>query len=247
MAAIDLNADLGEGDPYDESLLSVVTSCNIACGGHVGDSVSMTATVRAALARRVSIGAHPGYPDAAGFGRQSYFLKGPALRDSITRQLDALTAIAATEGARIAHLKPHGALYADAATDPELARLLATIAGAHSEKLMLVGPPASALAAAAADAGIGFRAEAFVDRAYRADGSLVPRRETGAVHGDLNTITTQATEIAQRARVTCQDGTVIDVPADTLCIHGDTEHADEIALAVRDVLQANGIAVRAYE
>jgi len=191
------------------------------------------------------IGAHPSYPDREGFGRRSNVVAGDELRASLRAQIEALQSVAAELGADIAHVKPHGALYNDAARDSELAELIATVIAGMDPDLILVGPPDSALQAAAEGQKLQFLAEAFVDRAYRSDGSLVPRSETGAVHGDITTITTQAIRLATAGEVTSQSGDVIEVAADTLCIHGDTAGAAEVARAVRDVLTASGVAIRA--
>lgn len=245
MPSIDLNADLGEGDAHDLELLQIVSSCNVACGGHAGDADSMTATVRAAVANGVAVGAHPSYPDREGFGRQSNFLAGAELRDSLQEQVDALVTVVQAEGATLTHVKPHGALYNDAAKDRSLADVIAAVVRDRVQAAVLVGPPASELQAAASDAGIGFLAEAFIDRVYQADGSLVPRAEPGAVHSELNAITTQAVQLAMNRSVVAQSGEEITVLADTLCIHGDTAGAAEAARAVRDVLEANGVEIRA--
>ena len=245
MTSIDLNADLGEGDAYDLELLEIVSSCNVACGGHAGDAASMLTTVRAALANAVAIGAHPSYPDREGFGRRSRFAADDELRRSLRQQVDALHEVAAAEGATLTHVKPHGALYNDAAKDRNLADIVADVVADTDGAPVLVGPPASELQAAASAAGAGFLAEAFVDRAYCADGSLVPRSEPGAVHSEFNTVTTQAVQLALHGRVVAQSGEEIPIRAGTLCIHGDTEGAAEVARAVRDVLEANGVEIRA--
>jgi len=242
---MDLNADLGEGDAYDFELLQVVSSCNIACGGHAGDADSMLATLRLALANGVSIGAHPAYPDRAAKGRRSGFLKGAELRSSLVEQLQSLSDLATSLGAKLQHVKPHGALYQDAARDQALAQLFAEVAEQAVPGCALVGAPGSWLQRVAEQAGTRFVAEGFVDRAYLPDGGLVPRGTPGAVHAELNTITAQAVSIACRQQVTAQDGSVIAVPAATLCIHGDTANAGIAARAVRDVLEANGVQIRA--
>ena len=245
MTSIDLNADLGEGDAYDQALLQIVSSCNVACGGHAGDAASMTATVRAALANGVAIGAHPSYPDREGFGRRSHFAADEQLRDSLRQQIDALLAIVEAEGGTLTHVKPHGALYNDAAKDRNLADIVTGVVAATQGAPALVGPPDSELQAAAAAGGVAYCAEAFTDRAYQPDGSLVPRSEPGAVHSELNRITTQAVQLATTGSVVGQSGEEIAIRADTLCIHGDTEGAAEAARAIRDVLEANGVEIRA--
>ena len=245
MTSIDLNADLGEGDPFDAELLAIVSSCNIACGGHAGDTQSMRATIEAAMRNDVAIGAHPSYPDPEGFGRQSGFLTGDALYESLTEQVTALADIAAQLGATLSHVKPHGALYNDAVLDRELADVIARVNAETAGAPSLVGMANSELQIAADRYRLEFVAEAFVDRAYEADGTLVSRSEPGAVHADLAVATTQAVGLAKRGRVTARNGDVIDVRADTLCIHGDTPGAAEAARAVRDVLESHGVEIRA--
>lgn len=245
MTSIDLNADLGEGDPFDAELLAIVSSCNIACGGHAGDTQSMRATIEAAMRNDVAIGAHPSYPDPEGFGRQSGFLTGDALYESLTEQVTALADIAAQLGATLSHVKPHGALYNDAVLDRELADVIARVTAETAGAPSLVGMADSELQIAADRYRLEFVAEAFVDRAYEADGTLVSRSEPGAVHADLAVATTQAVGLAKKGRVTARNGDVIDVRADTLCIHGDTPGAAEAARAVRDVLESHGVEIRA--
>lgn len=245
MAEIDLNADLGEGAPYDEELLTIVSSANIACGGHAGDATTMAETVRMAIANGVAVGAHPGYPDKEGFGRESGYLRGDALYESLTHQVTALADIAAELGARIEHVKPHGALYNDAVRERELADIIARVAAEAPGNPAFVGMANTELENAANAHGLAFIAEAFVDRAYESDGTLVSRKEPGAVHEELNVATTQAVRLAEEGMTTARDGTQVAVRADTLCIHGDTPGAAEKARAVRDVLESHGVVIRA--
>lgn len=245
MTTIDLNADLGEGDAYDAELLKVVSSCNIACGGHAGDADSIASTIREALANGVSVGAHPGYPDREGFGRRSRFMGGDALRDALRSQLRDFSREAARLDAKVTHVKPHGTLYTDAVVDAELADLIAGVVARMPGRPTLVGQPATELEAAAHAHGLRFVAEAFVDRAYRPDGQLVPRSEPGAVHGDVAEIQRQAVSLAREGRVHCLDGSTVAVRADTLCIHGDTPGAATAARAVRDALEREGVDIRA--
>ena len=245
MTSIDLNADLGEGDPFDAELLAIVSSCNIACGGHAGDTQSMRATIEAAMRNDVAIGAHPSYPDPEGFGRQSGFLTGDALYESLTEQVTALADIAAQLGATLSHVKPHGALYNDAVLDRELADVIARVTAETAGAPSLVGMADSELQIAADRYRLEFVAEAFVDRAYEADGTLVSRSEPGAVPADVAVATTQAVALAIKGRVTATNGDVIDVRAHTLCIHGDTPGAAEAARAVRDVLESHRVEIRA--
>ena len=245
MTSIDLNADLGEGDPYDEELLQIVSSANVACGGHAGDAESMAQTIRLAIENGVAVGAHPGYPDRDGFGRQSGFMRGDDLYDSLTEQVTALADTAAQMGARIAHIKPHGALYNDAVGDRDLADIIARVTAETPGEPAFVGMANTELESAAERHRLRFVAEAFVDRAYEADGTLVSRKEPGAVHEDLAVATTQAVRLAENGQVTARNGDVVNVRADTLCIHGDTPGAAEKARAVRDVLESHGVEIRA--
>ncbi len=242
---IDLNADLGEGDAHDAELLRIVSSCNIACGGHAGDAESIAATVREALANRVSVGAHPAYPDREGFGRRSGFMSGEPLRDALRTQLAQFGRVAAELGATVTHVKPHGTLYTDAVVDAKLAAVIAAVVAEMPGRPMLVGQPGTELEAAAAAQGLRFVAEAFVDRAYRADGQLVPRSQAGAVHGDIARIQQQAVTLARDGSVQCADGSTIPVRADTLCIHGDTPGAAAAARAVRKALESEGVEIHA--
>jgi len=240
-----LNADLGEGFEFDVELMGIVSSCNIACGGHTGDETSMAATVRLAMQNDVRIGAHPAYPDRPGFGRTSAFAGGEELKQSLIEQIVNLRDIASVAGGSVVHVKPHGALYNDAADSRELASVVVEAVRSAAPGVTLVGPPASALHQVAFDNQVRYLAEAFVDRAYLPDGRLVPRSAANAVHSDINTITTQALMLATSNRVTAEDGAVIEVHADTLCIHGDTANASQVARAVRDVLELHGVTIRA--
>ncbi len=231
MPTIDLNADLGEGDPYDAELLKIVSSCNIACGGHAGDEVSMRVTIASAIANGVAIGAHPSYPDRDGFGRRSGYLAGDELRTSLIRQIRALIAVAAKLGATPAHVKPHGALYNDAVNNRELADVIASAVFETMPGAALVGLPNSELQNAAEHGALKFVAEGFVDRAYRGDGQLVPRSVPGAVHDSLELVLPQAVSLVGKV--------------DTLCIHGDTPGAADVAKAVREELEKLGVTIRA--
>jgi len=229
---IDLNADLGEGDPCDQELLRIVSSCNIACGGHAGDAASMRATLLSALDNDVSIGAHPSYPDREGFGRRSAYLSGEALFESLTAQINALKSVAGEAGAQLSHVKPHGALYNDAVNDRALADLIARAILAAVPDAAFVGLPDSELQQAAVGHGLTFIAEGFIDRAYQDNGQLVPRSEPGAVHNSLELVLPQAVSLVGKV--------------DTLCIHGDTPGAAEAAAAVRAELEKQGVAIRAF-
>jgi UPF0271 protein len=230
-SVIDLNADLGEGDPYDAELLAIVSSCNIACGGHAGDVDSMRATVAAASANDVSVGAHPSYPDRDGFGRRSAYMRGPELRESLIEQISELKSVASKQGVTLTHVKPHGALYNDAVNDRELADLVVDAIAVSSPDAAFVGLPNSEMQSAALARSLTFVAEGFIDRAYLASGQLVARSTPGAVHKSLELVIPQAISLVGKV--------------DTLCIHGDTPGAAESAAAVRDELLKQGIEIRA--
>ena len=247
MTKIDLNADLGEGDAYDAELLQVVSSCNIACGGHAGDAASIAATMREAMKNGVSVGAHPSYPDREGFGRRSGFLSGEPLREALRSQLADFGRVANELGATITHVKPHGALYTDAVVDANLADIIADVVADMKGKPLLVGQAGTELEAAAHNRGLGFVAEAFVDRAYQPNGQLVPRSEPGAVHGDTTSIQRQAVHLARHGEVAARDGSTVSVRADTLCIHGDTPGAAAAARAVREALEKEGVDIRGVD
>ena len=246
MRSIDLNADLGEGGDFDTELMRVVSSCNIACGGHAGDADSMARTVQLAIASGVAVGAHPSYPDRAEFGRRSLPLGRDELYESLTSQVESLLDIAGELGARVRHLKPHGALYNDAAGDASLADIVARVAAELPGDVFLVGPPGSELECAAAGNDLVFIAEAFVDRAYRPDGRLAPRSEQGAVYADVERMVAQALSLASSNAVTTADGTVVSVAARTFCIHGDTPGAIAMARAVRAGLEVASVGLHSF-
>lgn len=238
---IDLNADLGEGAPDDDALLGIVTSCSIACGGHAGDATSMRQTLIAARERGVAAGAHPSYPDREGFGRRGGFLSAAELSGTVVSQLAAIRGIAEEEAVKLAHMKPHGALYNDAAADAGLADALCDAVIAAAPDLALIGPPASQLEASARQRGLRYWREGFVDRAYTDRGTLAPRSEPGAVYSDPIRAAAQALSIARDGQAVAMSGKSVAVPAATLCIHGDSPGAVNMALAVRAALNDAGI------
>lgn len=238
---IDLNADLGEGAPDDDALLGIVTSCSIACGGHAGDATSMRQTLIAARERGVAAGAHPSYPDREGFGRRGGFLSAAELSGTVVSQLAAIRGIAEEEAVKLAHVKPHGALYNDAAADAGLADALCDAVIAAAPDLALIGPPASQLEASARQRGLRYWREGFVDRAYTDRGTLAPRSEPGAVYSDPIRAAAQALSIARDGQAVAMSGKSVVVPAATLCIHGDSPGAVNMALAVRAALNDAGI------
>ena len=243
---IDINSDIGESFGawrmgHDELTLASVTSANIACGFHAGDPITMRETVRTAARLNVSCGAHPGYPDLVGFGRRDMAVSPEEAAADVAYQVGALWAIARAEGVQLRHVKPHGALYNRAARDRALALALAHAVRSLDLGLVLVGLAGSAMEQAAGEAGITFAGEAFADRAYNSDGSLVSRSRPGSVIEDVATVARRAVSIARDGSVETYDGGRINLAAHTICVHGDTEQAAQIARAVREAVVAAGI------
>jgi 5-oxoprolinase (ATP-hydrolysing) subunit A len=243
---VDLNCDLGEGGPCDDALLDGVTSANIACGFHAGDPGVMRRTVEQALKKNVAIGAHPGLRDLEGFGRRAMKIDPPDAFDLMLYQIGALQAIASARGARLGHVKPHGALYNMAARDAALADALATAVKAADPKLVFVGLAGSEMIAAARRAGLRAAEEAFVDRGYQADGSLVPRGQPGALIESPDDVARRAVRLVKEGKVASADGADVAVRADTLCIHGDTPGAPEFVRALRAALGREGVELRSF-
>lgn len=248
---MDLNADLGESFGRwtlgeDERLVAHVTSANVACGFHAGDFNVMDATVALCARAGVAVGAQPGYPDLPGFGRRPMSLE-PAEVESLVRyQVGALEAFCRAHRIEMRHVKPHGALYNQAAGDPILAGAIARGVARFSRELALFGLASSEpMRAAAVDNGLRFIPEAFADRRYLADGSLQPRSDAGSVIDDPVAAASQAVQIATSGTVPAADGTSVSVAAESICCHGDTPHAVEIARQVREALEAAGVPVSA--
>lgn len=244
MTTIDLNADVGEIPGLagvEEELLTVVTSVNVACGGHAGDDASMERVVRAALTRGVAVGAHPSYPDRAGFGRRAMELPHELLAATVAEQVAALRAVAERCGGSLTHVKPHGALYNAAAEDPALARAVAEGVVRVAPDAVLVGLAGSAMLAAFAKAGFRAAGEAFADRGYEPDGSLVPRGRPGALKTSPDEAAEQALRIVTRGEVVASDGSRVRVDARTLCLHSDTPGAVVLARAIAARLRGAGV------
>ncbi len=246
---MDINADLGEsygnwklGD--DERLVTYITSANLACGFHAGDFNVMDRTVRLCQRAGVAIGAQPGYPDLLGFGRRAMQFEPDEIERLVLYQLGALHAFTRGNRASLEHVKPHGALYNQAAVTPELAQAVARAVRRFSRRLPLVGLAGSLpFIEAAADAGLDFVPEGFIDRRYRSDGTLVPRTEPDAVIRDPAEAARQATRIALHGEVVTEDGETIRIEAASLCLHGDTPEAVEILANVRSQLELAGVHV----
>lgn len=238
---IDLNADLGEGMGDDVAMLGIVSSANVACGGHAGDRASMRSVCEQAVARGVRIGAHISYPDRAGFGRVAMDLAPQTLLDSIAEQLDDLTTAARVAGGDVTFVKPHGALYHRVVTDPEVAELVVRLA--RPAGLAVVGLPGGAVLRRAADAGLVAVPEAFADRGYTASGALVPRTEPGAVLHEAHEVTRRMVSLVRHGVIAAADGTPVPIAARSICVHSDTPGALALALAVRDGLLAAGVQI----
>ena len=230
---IDINCDVGEhpGTDHDVHLMPLISSCNIACGGHVGDRASVEATVRAALAQGVAIGAHPSYPDRTGFGRQAIEIGTDPLLESLLAQIQLVVDGAAACGGEIAHIKPHGALYNVAADCERTSECIVQAARQAAPDAKLFGLAGSVTEQVARGAGVAFVPEAFADRRYLANGRLRPRAEPGAVIHDPLVAAEQAVSIARDAVVACGE-TQIPVQVRTLCVHGDNQQAVEILMAI---------------
>ena len=250
-AVVDLNADLGEsfgawrlGD--DQSLLAIVTSANVACGFHAGDPLTIRRACAGAVARGVSIGAQVSYRDLAGFGRREMTVPADELTAEVLYQLAAVDGIARAEGGRVSYVKPHGALYNRAARDPEQATAVALAVSSFDSGLPVLTLPGSALETAAADLRLPVVTEAFADRGYRDDGTLVPRSEPGAVLTDPETIAARVEGMVVRGTVTTVSGTALELSPRSVCVHGDTPGAVAIAAAVRAALERAGVTLAAF-
>jgi len=249
-AVIDLNADLGEGFGRwrltdDEALLSVVTSANVACGFHAGDPATMRRVCDLAAERGVRIGAQVSYRDLAGFGRRAMDVPPDELAAEVAYQIGALEVFARAAGSAVSYVKPHGALYNRTVHDAEQAA--AVVAGVRlAGGLPVLGLPGSRLLAAAEEAGLGTFREAFADRAYTAAGTLVPRREPGAVIEAADTVVARSVRLARDGEVTALTGETVTVDARSLCVHGDTPGAAQLAARVRSALEQAGLHVAAF-
>lgn len=248
---IDLNADLGEGfgrarEREDEALLDLVSSANIACGFHAGDATTMRDTVRAAKLRGVTIGAHPSYPDIPGFGRRELGLSPKEISLHVTYQLRALRDVCGAERAKLSYVKPHGALYNRAARDREAATAIVAAIREVEASLTLLGLARSEMASAAERGGIAFASEAFVDRAYKRDGTLVPRDEEGAVIHDVKSAVQRAVMLIKGQTITADDGSELHISAQSFCVHGDNPDAAPILRALKARLKEANVAIAPF-
>ena len=244
-----MNADVGEweGDPppSEAELMRVITSANIACGGHAGNATVMRLTVELAAAHGVAVGAHPGFDDPQHFGRRELQVSTDEVGRLISSQLETLARVAANRAVPLRHVKPHGALYNMAARNRLLAEAVAAAVAAFDAGLVLYGLAGSELIAAGKAAGLRTASETFADRGYLADGSLAPRPTPGAVIEDAELVANRAVMMIRDGSIVAVDGSRVHVTADTLCVHGDTPGAATLARRVREALEANGVRVSA--
>jgi UPF0271 protein len=245
---IDLNSDLGEGFGVyrlgeDEEILQVVSSANIACGFHAGDPRVMAHTVRAAVDKGVAIGAHPSYPDRVGFGRRHMDVSPDELTWDVVYQIGALDGIARAAGGRVSYVKPHGALYNRIVIDEAQATAVVRAIAAYDSDLILLTLPGSVAMQVAEANGLRTVSECFADRAYTADGRLVPRGQPGAVIHDEATVVARAVHLATKGTITSTDGATVTVAAQSICLHGDTPGAAQLARGIRAGLEQAGVAI----
>jgi UPF0271 protein len=248
---MDLNADLGEGFGVwrlgdDEALLGIVTSANVACGFHAGDAPTMRRVCEWAADRGVAVGAQVSYRDIAGFGRRRIDYELPELRDEIIYQIAALDGFCRLQGERVRYVKPHGALYNAAAADVWQASAIVAAVMDYDRTLPLLCLPESALTRCASEAGVRVVPEGFADRAYLADGTLVPRTQPGALLSDVDAVVERAVRLALVGEAEAIDGTVIACPVESLCVHGDTPGAVEMARRIRTALDSAGIRLASF-
>jgi len=241
MTTIDLNCDLGEGCGSDAELMRYISSANIACGFHAGDGDTMRRTVELALEHGVAIGAHPGYSDPENFGRTPMNLAPAEVRQLIFDQLEALKRVCDPAGATIGHIKPHGALYNQAAKDHELASAVVEAVADWDRDLIFYGLSGSEMIAEAEKVGLRTASEVFADRTYRSDGSLTPRTESNALITETETSLTQVLDMIRYGRVRSTDAIMVAIKCETVCLHGDGDHAVEFASLIRKKLETEGI------
>lgn len=252
--SIDLNCDMGESYGHyklglDEEVIKYITSANIACGWHAGDPMVMDKTVKMASEHHVGIGAHPGYPDRLGFGRRNMNCTPDEIKNYVIYQIGALQAFCNVHKTTLRHVKPHGNLYLTAVEDASVARPIAEAIMSVNPNLVyvaLAGKKGELMTQIGKEVGLRVVYEAFPDRAYRADGTLVSRREPGAVIKDPNEVSERALKMAKEGKVIAIDGTEITLHAQTLCVHGDTPGAVNLVKSIREKLNANGIDVKPF-
>jgi 5-oxoprolinase (ATP-hydrolysing) subunit A len=250
MIRIDINSDMGESFGaysigHDAGLMNAITSANVAAGFHAGDPSVLRATIRSAKQHGVAVGAHPGFPDLVGFGRRELNVTPAEAEDMVLYQVAAVAGVAAAEGVRLQHVKPHGALFNMAVRNAELSAAIARAVASFDRHLILFGLPGSEILAAGRAAGLRVAAEVFADRAYEPDGSLASRRKPNSVIHDPDAVVARAVRMVKEKSVVAIDGSVVPLEADTICVHGDTPGSDALAAKIRSGLQAAGVTVAA--
>jgi len=245
---IDINSDMGESFGaytigHDAGLMKAVTSANIAAGFHAGDPSVLRDTIRLAKASGVAIGAHPGFPDLVGFGRRELNVTAREAEDFVLYQVAAVAGVAAAEGMRLQHVKPHGALFNMAVKNAELADAIARAVAAFDRSLILFGLPGSEILRAGRAAGLRVAAEIFADRAYEPDGTLASRKKPGSVIHDPAVVVSRAVSMVRDRSVVAVDGSKVTLDADTICVHGDTKGSDDLAARLRRAFEEAGITV----
>lgn len=242
--SIDINCDLGEGTGNEAAILPFISSVNIACGFHAGNAITMLEVVRLAKKHGVAIGAHPSWEDREHFGRRNMQLPARELYAILLYQLGALAAICHSESIPLHHVKPHGALYNQAATDAELSKVITTAIRDFNPTLILYGLSGSVLNTTAEKAGLRVAAEVFADRTYTKEGLLTPRTMHNAMITETSKATAQALQLVTKQEVTTIDHTLIHLKADTICIHGDGAHAPEFARALHHAMESAAISIQ---
>lgn len=251
MLCIDLNCDMGESYGvytlgYDEQAMPYVTSINVACGFHASDPSNMLKTVKLAKKYGIAIGAHPAFPDLVGFGRRYMALSPDEIKADVMYQIGALWALCKSEGLTLQHVKVHGGLYNAAANDLAVATAIAQAIKAIDGNLYMVCLGNSTMVTAAQNVGVKYVEEAFADRAYTRDGTLVSRKQDGAIIHDVNKVAERVLTMVKDSTVTSIDGSVVPISAQTICVHGDTPGAVAMIKAIRDILDQQGVQLRAF-
>ncbi|MCP1100972.1 UPF0271 protein [Aequitasia blattaphilus] len=252
MAVVDLNSDLGESFGnytcgQDSELISLISSANIACGFHASDPLVMMNTVREAREKGIGIGAHPGFPDLVGFGRRNMEVSQRELKAMVLYQIGALQAFCHENKVKLAHVKPHGAMYNMAGKNPEMARTICEAIGELDKSLILLAPSGSEMEKAAKEIGMPFAKEVFADRAYEDDGSLVPRGRTGAMIEDEDEMIRRVITMIKSGKVETISGKEISIQADSVCVHGDGKAALKFTARIRKELVAAGIEIKSLK
>src|SRR3982751_1226320 len=250
MIRIDINSDMGESFGaysigHDAGLMKAITSANVAAGFHAGDPSVLRDTIRSAKQHGVAVGAHPGFPDLVGFGRRELNVTPKEAEDMVLYQVAAVAGVAAAEGVKVQHVKPHGALFNMAVRNAELSAAIARAVAAFDRNLILFGLPGSEILNAGRAAGLRVAAEVFADRAYEPDGSLASRRKAGSVIHDPDTVVARAVRMVKERTVVATDGSTVALETDTICVHGDTPGSHAPAAKTRAGLEAAGVTVKA--